>query len=319
MWWDPSNEDEEAVMFWLSEATAHFLKNTPESLVWGVGSYLSGESLRPLVLVDESVLGHSPIGLSIVPLSLMKDEVVEQVIALNPPKDAVLGFVAAPAQLASRVNITVQLGDTTRCTTTGSTGSVGAPLRLASGANGLLTAGHVTPQANGSSIDLIRKHLFFPSQTYATGIVALHRDPVAQVAAADYDVAVIELPAGQTNTNINGLSVARLGPNLAQPVMCTLRGAVSGTKSHTSIIGALTAYGDPSGRCWKNCWLFQPATAAARGDSGSLITVNANGDGVGMLVGGSQCVSTDSWQCWYAHDLYSLQKEVLSPAGITIT
>jgi hypothetical protein len=170
---------------------------------------------------------------------------------------------------------------------------------------------------DGTSVDRVKRTLFRRrSRMSPYGHVMLRQDPIDTPGLPGYDVALIRPTSTRLLPSTRRLRPASLGPYLDFPVAGHLCGAYSGVVD-ASINGALKYFGDRT-RIWENAWLVGPSGLAAHGDSGGAI-VDTDGASVqGMLVGGSRREGSLEFEWQYAHDMESLERDVLRPLGAEI-
>lgn len=320
MWWEPESETEFEVSRWISYASRLFLSERERRQIWGVGSYFTTTGTRPLVLINESVLDEaSPIP-RLLPLRLMPNEIRREFRLWEFPESTIFISVTEPEPLSSPPTIPVSTGGVLRCASTKMQGTIGPAVEgfddYGNKYTGILTAGHVTPNGQGSDIEIVQQYRLSPPQYYHIGTVVHHSDPASH-SSPGYDVSVIKLDANAYVAGFRTSGVAKIQSSLRQPLLCNMYGGVSGTFHHAGIIGALTTFGGQN-RLWANCWLLLPSSVAVLGDSGSLVSVDSTSEAVGLLVGGSRAVNAPWYLSWYAQDLSSIQSMFLQSRNVSI-
>lgn len=320
MWWEPSSDSEREVVIWLKSAQERHLSERDRSQVWGVGSYIVPKGIRPLVLLNEALLDEpSPVP-RLLPLWLLPNHIHEKLKEWNFPESTVFLALTEPEPLSNAYSIPVSAGAVLRCTASNKQGTIGPSVEGydASGnrLKGILTAGHVTPNGNGSAVEIVQQRRLLPPIYQHIGSVIYHKDPVSHTGPS-YDVSVVKLDKNTHITGFKPAGVAAIQGPLTQPLLCTMYGGVSGIFHQAGIVGALTSYGNQN-RLWSNSWLMLPSTVATVGDSGSLVSINSTSEAVGLLVGGSRAANAPWYLCWYAQDLFSIQNDVLSSIKLTI-
>ncbi len=173
-----------------------------------------------------------------------------------------------------------------------STVGIRAIRRLDSGVwqPGFLTTGHGFPGGVGTPVALVphgglRRWLSF-GRPRRIGQVSVHRLPVIPNRRGDdkdYDYAFVDLDSfdpdewPQRDFEIPiGTAVEAFDMGERANVI----GGVSGFVTRASVIGVLFDY-----ESWRDCWLLNPSTAFARGDSGSIVSLVPSGNKLGLLVG----------------------------------
>jgi hypothetical protein len=181
--------------------------------------------------------------------------------------------------------------------------------------HGLLTAGHIFfPGGLGSRVDVLRtNYLIFPSREEIGHLTHLEV-PVANVAG--WDAAVIQLSKA---VQPQGKLVHREIERFDSPEFVAVRGAITGLISQAAVLGGLNEveYGE-QGRRWKNCWFMAPSGVLRMGDSGSAVFTKRDGRFLGMYVGSSSFVSSDTALFHYVQDAFTLQTEVLTKWQISL-
>jgi len=320
MWWEPSSDSEFEVVSWLKSAQERHLSERDRNQVWGVGSYFAPKKIRPLVLLNEDLLEESSPIPRLLHFRHLPNQIYEKLKEWNFPHSTVFLSLTEPEPLSNPSSIPVYAGAVLRCIASNKQGTIGPSVEgLDSSGNrykGILTAGHVTPKGNGSSVEIIQQQRLLQPVYQPMGSVICHKDPVSHTGPG-YDVSVVKLDKNTHITGFKPAGVAGIQRTLTQPLLCTMYGGVSGILYQAGIVGALTSYGNQN-RLWSNSWLMLPSTVATLGDSGSLVSINSTSEAVGMLVGGSRAANAPWYLCWYAQDLFSIQKDVLSSIGLKI-
>lgn len=272
-------------------------------------------------MLNEELLGPpSPIP-QLLSLELLPSHIREISDRWEVPEATVFLAVTEPEPLSSAQRVPVSAGGVLRCSATKKHGTIGPVVeRYDESGNRfseILTAGHVTPNGNGSVIEIVQQRRLLGPTYHQIGRVFFHEDPALRPGVPGYDVSIIELDPNAYISGFKPAGVAAIQAPLREPLLCTMYGGVSGIFHQTGIVGALTSYGNQN-RLWKNSWLMVPSNIASLGDSGSLVSINNTSEAVGLFVGGSRAANAAWYLCWYAQDLYSIQSEVLSPHKITI-
>jgi hypothetical protein len=285
--------------------------------VWGIGGWLTPQGPAPIALIDAYLL-RNPERLRGTPVFSV-DEVKEMRIGELPgwllEARPLLLPVARPEPLAAGSGASTTVGNAIRCPATTFVGTVGWPVTIRSGGLGFLTAGHVA-NGVGDVIEEITKGSFFRSNHYTQlGTVAAHNDPIGTPGHAGYDVAVVDC-GGLVAAPSSKPGIAQLVAPVSQPLPVTLNGAASGTV-HGAIVGALAALGD-SARLWENCWAVVPSGLVAQRDSGAILVDDGSNELVGMLVGASRLPGGSAYAVQYAHDLDSIERNVLRGHGVAL-
>ena len=227
-------------------------------------------------------------------------------------KEAVVMPVAKPRPL-------VRVGSVLLDPSLGTRGTVGVPVtrQQAEGGAvpGFLTAGH-TVAGVGARLVQSRAHLSL--RRAPLGQVALHRDPQVPPgvpASSDFDIAVVDLEPSQPPLAPKSSGFAQLPPDPPQPIPVRMHGGF--THKSLATICASVRLVRSANRQWKDCWVMVPGIAS-QGDSGAAVISTPSQELIGMLVGGSRQGNSLRYALHYVQDHDSLQREVLTPAGVAL-
>jgi hypothetical protein len=323
MWWTPKTEDELHLSNILPKMQEQFYSMLESERVLGVGSLFSPKGLLPLMLLHEDMLSGTlkrNLGaFPLTPMANMPQAIRNQLSNWQLPEDGMALFVSPPEPAAASGTIEAASGSVIRCQITRKRGTLGLPLVSIrpNWSRAFLTVGHLCPMGVGSVVELVDERLF-GTDFRTLGKVVAHSNPVTPITSrAGYDFAVVELDPGVKvdAPKYSGFSVVR--SPLTQPLRATLYGAISGVKPQAAIFGALDVYGGPHG-IWKNAWMLLPSGLVSQGDSGGVLLLDSDQSVLGMVVGGSRFDESDSYLVQYAHDMDSLQREALTPAGYAL-
>ena len=322
MWWPPKTPDEVALGEVVPRLQEQFFSTLTNELVLGVGSFFSPTGLVPMLLLNESLLwqgsptfkknlGQFPM----TPLATVPPAIKNQVPGWQFPNEGVALFVSPPEPCASGDTIVATTGAAIRCQATRARGTLGLHL-VSPRSRAFLTVGHLCPMGVGSVVELVNERIF-GSDASPLGKIVAASNPVTAGGVPAYDYAVIDLDPSVKIEAPKHHGCAVIPSPLTQPLRATLHGAVSGVKPDAAICGALNVHGGPYG-IWKNSWMLLPSGIVSQGDSGAALLLNSDQSALGMVVGGSRFDGSDSYLVQYAHDMESLQRDVLSPAGYAL-
>lgn len=332
MWWRPTNANEADVAEKVRSLEKWFYQIVRSDLIFGVGTTFAGDKLVPLILINRASISplpgaadaKEPLRDSVRSRGVddLKGTVFEKVNVSQLPSETRFVPVIRPIPLAAAGPLSLVSGDPIRCAQSHARGTAGLPVDRTDDEGrstpGFLTAGHVTPNGTGSTVEAIIKHGLLPTTYPTIGHVSLHNDPIANPNVAGYDFAVVDTdPSRVSVTGPGHQGATHIVAPLTQPVGVTMY-ASSGTVTNAVVMGALLVVGDPLARLWKNCWLLLPSGIATQGDSGSGVILKSPVEAVGMVVGGSRMVPSASYLVQYMHDMESLDVDVLKPNGIRL-
>jgi hypothetical protein len=156
---------------------------------------------------------------------------------------------------------------------------------------GFFTTGHGFPEGIGAPVARVpkgrlRRMLTATGWKPRIGQVAIHRMPIlpgAESDPKDYDYAFVDLDsvdADQWSPDDFEFPARGVFPSFDTSCAATVVCGVSGQVANATVLGAFMGY-----ERWRDCWLLNPATAFAPGDSGSIVFLNATGEKLGLVVG----------------------------------
>jgi hypothetical protein len=318
MWWEPESNAERLVAESVSRLSNIFLERIRDGIVFGVGAWFNDEFPRPLLLVNYEAF-ESPHPLP----SLFERDSAERSQYLrewNLPGNTALLAVSRPEP--SSVLITARSAMPIRsrdCFSRATLGPGLCPIGSAD-ARAFLTVGHMFDGAVSGTdeVELIVRDWPWPTKHIPIGKVVQCLSPFSQASAKPaYDYAIVGLGSEVSLKEAVCRGVASIGAPIHEPRLVTIFGSVSGVIPNGGIVGSLLAVGDERG-IWANSWLILPSGLTAPGDSGSLVAFSATGEAVGMIVGGSKLLGSNSYMVQYAQDMQSLCRDVIHPAGYDV-
>src|SRR3989442_723865 len=125
MWWDPASESEVEVSNWLRYAGRTFASDPEKFLVFGVGSFITPQGLRPLVLLNQFLVPELSTVPTFLPYEFVPQRILQQLTKWELPWSTVFLAVTSPEQLSASPPIGVTQGSVLRCQATGKQGTVG--------------------------------------------------------------------------------------------------------------------------------------------------------------------------------------------------
>lgn len=315
MWWKPGTDSELRMADLLTRLEKQFIKSVSEELVFGVGCFL-GEELRPLLLVNGYSVGFYG---QVVDWKRLPPAVENLLTPWELPEDTRFLPVTPPEPLSALTPQSIVSGAAIRCQSTHKRATLCVAVTdnasPNTAPNAFLTVGHLAPQ--GSTIELIERSWLSPTRYHPIGQVIRSSDPANSPGQPGYAAAVVDLSSGLIVRGSAHKGVAAISSPLHQPLLATLFGGVSGIVAQVGLCGSLVAYGGING-IWKNSWLVLPSGLISAGDSGSMIVTDATNNVAGMIVGGSRIPNSNVYMAQYAHDMESLERDVLIPAGYSV-
>lgn len=315
MWWEAKSEEEKRLKELLGRLEPRFVEQVKSEFVLGVGALFDfkryGLPLVPLLLVNEigtDMLNH------IVREPELPESIRIRLKAWELPVETRFFFVTLPELASYRAAIPATPGAAIRCQNTGDRATLGValaknhPPSQTSHPTAFLTVGHFTQ--TGSVIELASwRHP-------AIGSVFYHQDPQRNPGQPGYDVAVVDIYFHTILSQPTHAGVAHIQSPINVPLPCMLQGS-TGHIRQTSIVGSLNAYGSAVG-VWKNSWLLLPSGTIRKGDSGGTLIIYQTNEVVGMVVGGSRFPNSKSYMAQYAHDMASIEADILTGQGYSV-
>ena len=315
MWWKAKSEEENRLKELIGRLESRFVEQVKSEFVLGVGALFDlrryGLPAVPLLLVNEigtDMLNH------IVRESELPESIRIQLKAWELPGETRFFFVTPPELASYQGPISATPGAAIRCQSTGDQATLGValaknpPPSQASRPTAFLTAGHFTQ--TGSVIELASwRHP-------AIGSVFYSQDPRRNQGQPGYDVAVVDIYSRIILSQPAHAGVAHIQSPINVPLPCMLQ-RPAGRIRQTSIVGSLNAYGSAVG-VWKNSWLVLPSGIIRKGDSGGTLISCQTNEVVGMVVGGSRFPNSGSYMAQYAHDMASVEADILISQGYSV-
>jgi hypothetical protein len=320
MWWQPETEDERRLANTLPRLERRFLEEQLRGIVLGVGSLFSERGLLPLLLVNHGLVSarvvFSPV--SITDRELVPARLRDYLISWELPSDALLLPVTPPEPLAAPQPV-VSTGRVIRCQVTHARATIGIALAHHGSKispRHFLTVGHFASPGLGSTVELVKNRGFYFTQYVPIGNVVQQIDPIRTPGIPAYDYAIVQLISSLPILSPPHNGIAQIRSPLPQPILATLYGGVSGIVPSAALCGTLNAYGTPA--VWKNSWIVVPSGVISQGDSGGILVLNSTQAVAGMVVGGSRKPNSTVYMVQYAHDMESIEQDILQPAGFSL-
>ena len=277
--------------------------------------------ILPLILVNQALSDSDPVFFAPMFFPDLPLNVREQIAHWEIPPDTIFLFVSRPEPVTSPSFHFVKSGFAVRCRSTNRRGTIGPTLIFrprGSHAKFFLTVGHLTPMGQGSIVELVEPRFLRATRYRPIGEVVVHSSPQSSTGQPGYDAAIVEVKDNVSIHRKSHQGVASIGKHLRIPLLGTVYGSVSGIVKDVGIVGSLNAYGSPP-FIWKNSWLLNSSGKISRGDSGAAFVLNSTQQIAGMVVGGSRVHKSKHYMVQYAHDIKSLHRDFLNPAGYSIT
>lgn len=315
MWWKAKGDEENKLKALLGRLESRFVEQVKSEFVLGVGALFDYRRYKlplvPLLLVNgvgTDMLNH------ILRESELPETMRIELKAWELPAESRFFFVTPPELASYQAAIPATPGAAIRCQLTGDQATLGValannlPPSQASHPKAFLTAGHFTQ--TGSVIELVsRRHP-------AIGTVSYTQDPRRNPGQPGYDVAVVDIHPHIILSQPAHAGVAHIQSPINVPLPCTLQ-CPAGRIRQAGIVGSLNAYGSAVG-VWKNSWLVLPSGIIRKGDSGGTLISCQTNEVVGMVVGGSRFPNSGSYMAQYAHDMASVETDILIGQGYSI-
>jgi hypothetical protein len=298
---------------WFYEAATEFNQN----IVWGYGRTWTrfSEKAFPFLLISRPTrfTGFLSDHQSPVPIEILLPSSERKELRLPETKYPLFALAVGQPQpsatIAERLEQILPIQKGIYCPETRTQGTAGIQVETLDGFPGILTAGHVFPEGNGSRVESFNGWKIW-RRPEKFGYVMHCSVPLNETG---WDVAVI-FQTSRVQAPLRKCSLFR-GERHGQELVYA-KGAQSGVVDEAILIAGLEEI-RPAPLGWRCCWLIGPTDVLRAGDSGASVFVRNSGALLGTYVGCSLMGGSKPYAL-YVQDARSLQSNILSNWGIFI-